>query len=1195
MEALTLFDDEPEALLTELFHRLTVYKKLRRDEIDGAITDAFAYLAECGYRLDDLDKLDPEVVERFSDDDLTASPEMHVLLALMALPVGTEIVVPAGVRIPDIIMSWIRTAPFVLQLYEDEQAMQRRNKGARASASAMDSAPGSGPESAAAAGGVRRGLRGRNYGPVSPDIPAVLQIYNLFRILLTLTRASPWLTKAVAAGVRVRLLFQCERFLALKLPHQVLSLAHDAIDFLPTEELVPCLLAGITSWLSRRRFAAMLIRVRAACARARPMVPYNDALACIDALPFAEPSPLAVNRLWQRLLDPSTRSSTYLAIAHRVAALAGTVAQTALYELLPSQSLPNIAGRDKKLIWWSLWLTEVVADPMTAPCPEVAGQLFGIITGPHAQAVAQALMIARAKLEVPSSEVAKPPTAEESALMTKAVNAELSRAQFNGNKDAIGSAGGAQSARSARSSFSARSGLSGAGVGTSARSSGTGTGRSSSRGGGGVLSRMKVHFKPTGPISGAATAVIMRHGISAPVEFYELVETIAELVAQEPHQMAYANASAQLSLQRPVDPIVGRALPEGAAALPPDATVAAGPSIKPLLPQWGDFESSVPREEWTESFPGLQGASDQPVIARIPRVTLQHDSNSRRLVETLAEADAAAAEIAVSAVQGTLRLLHRAVVWTPTVGGREQTDASLVIHVGPSLWAWTWGAITGDVFDDTDEPSAQIQSASGSASTEAADHPVVSPGGVASTPSSAEGPAGRSPGLRSGSPGPIQHRLAAAAGHAAAAVSAVAEAAHAEVAHAVNAAGAGTRGAIVATASRGATFATTGPRGREPCYIAFYVDSTPGRPGGLFRFLPFSPAEAAALAPAITAVVGSAPSTEKQLLSAILTKSNALQRTQASHSLLINAATKADTAAAKAAAAAAEAALAAEAAAANTPAARAAAAAAAAVAEARGGEPAGSEMSSEAGSRSSSRSGRVHKRVHAHSTAVRAAAAKAAAKASANRSPWIDHSSDLHALINHLIFGRKTMSLLDLERLFHSCRLSDDVASETLAEIRRLWSFATTEPIRVRLLAVVDRLLDPGVLRDDNGSYDAITNWLASLESGLDPYKAGASTRAVHELLQRARKLKLQLVSPISAAQLTDVVSGARPFFENADRLGWAYAPSFTFCDVQQLDAQERHKKERARTTKRAEAELDAVVNAGKRPHGTESSAGLTV
>lgn len=55
---------------------------------------------------------------------------------------------------------------------------------------------------------------------------------------------------------------------------------------------------------------------------------------------------------------------------------------------------------------------------------------------------------------------------------------------------------------------------------------------------------------------------------------------------------------------------------------------------------------------------------------------------------------------------------------------------------------------------------------------------------------------------------------------------------------------------------------------------------------------------------------------------------------------------------------------------------------------------------------------------------------------------------------------------MDMELLYHSCRVSEAVARETIAEVKRLWSFATTEPMRLRVLSVADRLLDPVVLKE---------------------------------------------------------------------------------------------------------------------------------
>lgn len=49
--------------------------------------------------------------------------------------------------------------------------------------------------------------------------------------------------------------------------------------------------------------------------------------------------------------------------------------------------------------------------------------------------------------------------------------------------------------------------------------------------------------------------------------------------------------------------------------------------------------------------------------------------------------------------------------------------------------------------------------------------------------------------------------------------------------------------------------------------------------------------------------------------------------------------------------------------------------------------------------------------------------------------------------------------LCDLERLYHSCRFNGEVTAAALDALERAWLRAATEPARLRILCIVDRLL----------------------------------------------------------------------------------------------------------------------------------------
>ena len=61
-------------------------------------------------------------------------------------------------------------------------------------------------------------------------------------------------------------------------------------------------------------------------------------------------------------------------------------------------------------------------------------------------------------------------------------------------------------------------------------------------------------------------------------------------------------------------------------------------------------------------------------------------------------------------------------------------------------------------------------------------------------------------------------------------------------------------------------------------------------------------------------------------------------------------------------------------------------------------------------------------------------------------------------VLRNLLSDTKPASIHDLERLFHSCRLSSGVATETVAQLQRRWTATTAEAAQHRILSVLERL-----------------------------------------------------------------------------------------------------------------------------------------
>ncbi|KAL0207403.1 hypothetical protein P9112_012031 [Eukaryota sp. TZLM1-RC] len=140
----------------------------------------------------------------------------------------------------------------------------------------------------------------------------------------------------------------------------------------------------------------------------------------------------------------------------------------------------------------------------------------------------------------------------------------------------------------------------------------------------------------------------------------------------------------------------------------------------------------------------------------------------------------------------------------------------------------------------------------------------------------------------------------------------------------------------------------------------------------------------------------------------------------------------------------------------------------------------------------------------------------------ANHPKWIiNHTVVLHKVLGDLINPVKPLSLMGVERVFHSCRNNPEVTKETLADLRRKWSKAkSTETIRIRILSVVDRLLDRTILSREN--FSNLSEWLSVIEEQLDPYKSPQSLRQIHILKTRCNVLKAQLITPLSDHQIEE-------------------------------------------------------------------------
>lgn len=140
-------------------------------------------------------------------------------------------------------------------------------------------------------------------------------------------------------------------------------------------------------------------------------------------------------------------------------------------------------------------------------------------------------------------------------------------------------------------------------------------------------------------------------------------------------------------------------------------------------------------------------------------------------------------------------------------------------------------------------------------------------------------------------------------------------------------------------------------------------------------------------------------------------------------------------------------------------------------------------------------------------------------------SPWINHTQPLNSILNDLIKTSRSMRIIDMERLYHSCRLNKLVLKETVESLRSMWSDdeISTDSARVRILTVLERLVDSNTMHSREKIFKDVQTWMKDLESDVDPYKNPTATKLLTELRSRLSSIKAQRLGAIHESQLHDL------------------------------------------------------------------------
>ncbi|KAI9336210.1 hypothetical protein DFJ73DRAFT_850702 [Zopfochytrium polystomum] len=133
--------------------------------------------------------------------------------------------------------------------------------------------------------------------------------------------------------------------------------------------------------------------------------------------------------------------------------------------------------------------------------------------------------------------------------------------------------------------------------------------------------------------------------------------------------------------------------------------------------------------------------------------------------------------------------------------------------------------------------------------------------------------------------------------------------------------------------------------------------------------------------------------------------------------------------------------------------------------------------------------------------------------------PWIENSGDLQVIVDALTTENQPQRIVDLERLFHSCRLETEVTKEAMLLLRKAWHMTQSEQVQIKILTVVDRLLDKVIMRQENPTFTTTFNWLKHLEETINPYKSGEVLKLVISLGKRAKLIQIEPLTSILADQ----------------------------------------------------------------------------
>lgn len=136
--------------------------------------------------------------------------------------------------------------------------------------------------------------------------------------------------------------------------------------------------------------------------------------------------------------------------------------------------------------------------------------------------------------------------------------------------------------------------------------------------------------------------------------------------------------------------------------------------------------------------------------------------------------------------------------------------------------------------------------------------------------------------------------------------------------------------------------------------------------------------------------------------------------------------------------------------------------------------------------------------------------------------PYIERYNDLKNVISNLTVTSDPTSIYELERLLHSCRVESGVTKEAIDILRTYWRQSYRDPARLKILAVLDRLVNPAIIRPSDSNFDKIYHWLSTLVESINASRSPECMAAVNQMMDRMRWFKAVPImhSPVNVAKM---------------------------------------------------------------------------